>query len=125
MAARLSTQLTAEFIGTFALIFIGAGTAALGLRGFVGVAFAHGLVVATFASSYGPISGLHVNPAVTISVLVAKHISPRDASLYIVVQLLGESPVHCSCASCWVAPRPGWARPYWRRTCALARSACR
>ena len=39
--------------------------------------------------SYGPISGLHVNPAVTISVLVAKHISPRDAGLYIVVQVLG------------------------------------
>jgi MIP family channel proteins len=89
MAARLSTQLTAEFIGTFALIFIGAGAAALGLGGVVGVAFAHGLVVATFASSYGPISGLHVNPAVTVSVLVAKHISPRDAGLYIVVQVLG------------------------------------
>ena len=49
MAARLSTQLTAEFIGTFALIFIGAG-AARDLGGVVGVAFAHGLVVATFAS---------------------------------------------------------------------------
>ena len=89
MAASLSAQLIAEFIGTFALIFIGAGAAALGLGGVVGVAFAHGLVVATFASGYGPISGCHVNPAVTVSVLVAKQISPRDAGLYIVVQLLG------------------------------------
>jgi glycerol uptake facilitator-like aquaporin len=47
------------------------------------------LVVATFASGYGPISGCHVNPAVTVSVLVAKQISSRDAGLYIVVQLLG------------------------------------
>ena len=89
MAASLSARLTAEFIGTFALIFIGAGAGALGLGGVVGVAFAHGLVVATFASGYGPISGCHVNPAVTVGVLVARQISPRDAGLYIVVQLLG------------------------------------
>jgi MIP family channel proteins len=89
MSPDLSARLTAEFIGTFALIFIGAGAGALGLGGVVGVAFAHGLVVATFVSSYGPISGAHVNPAVTVGALVAKAISPRDAGLYIVVQLLG------------------------------------
>ena len=89
MSPRLSARLIAEFIGTFALIFIGAGAGALGLGGVVGVAFAHGLVVATFASGYGPISGCHVNPAVTVSVLVAKQISPRDAGLYIVAQVLG------------------------------------
>jgi MIP family channel proteins len=89
MSPDLSARLIAEFIGTFALIFIGAGAAALGLGGVVGVAFAFGLVVATFASGYGPISGAHINPAVTVSVLVAKAISPRDAGLYIVVQLLG------------------------------------
>jgi MIP family channel proteins len=89
MAVSLSARLIAEFIGTFALIFIGAGAGALGLGGFVGVAFAHGLVLATFACAYGSISGCHINPAVTVSVLLAKHISPRDAGLYIVVQLLG------------------------------------
>jgi aquaporin Z len=89
MSPDLSTRLIAEFIGTFALIFIGAGAGALGLGGVVGVAFAHGLVVATFVSAYGPISGAHVNPAVTVGVLVAGGISPRDAGLYIVVQLLG------------------------------------
>jgi aquaporin Z len=89
MSPHLSTRLSAEFIGTFALIFIGAGAGALGLGGVVGVAFAHGLVVATFVSGYGPISGCHINPAVTVSVWVARQISPRDAGLYIVVQLLG------------------------------------
>jgi MIP family channel proteins len=89
MSPHLSTRLIAEFIGTFALIFIGAGAGALGLGGVVGVAFAHGLVVATFVSGYGPISGCHINPAVTVSVLVARRISPSDAGLYIVVQLLG------------------------------------
>jgi MIP family channel proteins len=89
MSPDLSARLTAEFIGTFALIFIGAGAGAIGLGGVVGVAFAHGLVVATFVSAYGPISGSHLNPAITVGALVAKAISPRDAGLYIVVQLLG------------------------------------
>jgi MIP family channel proteins len=89
MSPHLSTRLIAEFIGSFALIFIGAGAGALGLGGVVGVAFAHGLVVATFVSGYGPISGCHINPAVTVSVLVARRISPGDAGWYIAVQLLG------------------------------------
>jgi MIP family channel proteins len=89
MSPDLSARLTAEFIGTFALIFIGAGAGALGLGGVVGVAFAHGLVLAAFVSGYGQISGCHINPAVTVSVLVARAISPRDAGMYIVAQLLG------------------------------------
>ena len=44
--SKTSSALIAEFIGTFALIFIGAGAGALGIGGLVGVAFAHGLVVA-------------------------------------------------------------------------------
>mgnify|MGYP001026872358 CR=1 FL=1 len=52
----------AELIGTFALIFIGAGTAALGIGGVVGVALAHGFVIVAFAYAYGHISGTHVNP---------------------------------------------------------------
>ena len=45
--------LTAEFIGTFALVFIGAGAGALGAGGLVGVALAHGLVVLGFVYAYG------------------------------------------------------------------------
>ena len=79
MYHKLSTSLLAEFIGTFALIFIGAGAGALGIGGLVGVALAHGLVVLGFAYSYGHISGTHINPAVTLGVWAAGKIdaAPR------------------------------------------------
>ena len=79
MYHKLSTSLLAEFIGTFALIFIGAGAGALGIGGLVGVAFAHGLVVLGFAYAYGHISGTHINPAVTLGVWAAGKIdaAPR------------------------------------------------
>ncbi|MEE8525406.1 MAG: aquaporin [Thermoanaerobaculia bacterium] len=82
-------QLVAEFIGTFALIFIGAGAAAIGVGGLVGVAFAHGLVIVAFAYAYGHISGTHINPAVTVGLFVAKQIDAATAAAYIAVQLLG------------------------------------
>lgn len=81
--------LVAEFIGTFALILIGAGSAAIGVGGVVGVALAHGLVVLTFAYAYGHISGTHINPAVTVGLWVGKQIDTASAVAYIVVQLLG------------------------------------
>ncbi len=80
--------LVAEFIGTFALIFIGAGAGALKI-GVVGVALAHGLVVLTFAYAYGHISGTHINPAVTIGLWVGKQIDTASAVAYIVLQLIG------------------------------------
>ena len=81
--------LVAEFIGTFALIFIGAGAGALGVGGLVGVALAHGLVIVVFAYAYGHISGTHINPAVTIGLWVGKQIETTAAIAYIVVQPLG------------------------------------
>jgi len=89
MYGKLSTSLVAEFIGTFALIFIGAGAGALGLGGVVGVAFAHGLVIVSFAYAYGHISGTHVNPAVTAGVWAAGKIDAGRAISYIVFQILG------------------------------------
>jgi len=81
--------LLAELIGTFALIFIGAGTSALGVGGVVGVAFAHGLVVLAFACAYGPISGTHINPAVTLGLVVAGEFEAGKAIAYIIAQLIG------------------------------------
>jgi MIP family channel proteins len=89
MYGKLSTSLVAELIGTFALIFIGAGAGALGLGGLVGVALAHGLVVTGFAYAYGHISGTHINPAVTAGVWVAGKIDTGRAVSYIVFQILG------------------------------------
>jgi MIP family channel proteins len=89
MYHKLSTSLLAEFIGTFALIFIGAGAGALGIGGLVGVAFAHGLVVLCFAYAYGHISGTHINPAVTLGVWAAGKIDAARAGSYIVFQIVG------------------------------------
>lgn len=92
MSQMLPAKLLAEFIGTFTLIFIGAGAGALiggaGPSGLVGVALAHGLVVFVFACAYGPISGAHVNPAVTVGVLAAGAMKLADAVAYIAVQIL-------------------------------------
>lgn len=87
--SKVSTSLVAEFIGTFALIFIGAGAGALGLGGLVGVAFAHGLVIVGFAYAYGHVSGTHINPAVTIGVWVAGKMDALLALSYIFFQLAG------------------------------------
>ncbi|MEK6587447.1 MAG: aquaporin [Chloroflexota bacterium] len=81
--------LTAEFVGTFALIFIGAGAGAIGVGGLVGVALAHGLVLMAVAAAYGPISGAHINPAVTIALWAGRQIKTAEALGYIAVQLLG------------------------------------
>lgn len=82
-------SLTAEFIGTFALIFIGAGAGALGVGGLVGVALAHGLVIVGFAYAYGHISGTHVNPAITFGLWVAGEIPLAKAAGYWVAQFAG------------------------------------
>lgn len=83
-------SLTAEFIGTFALIFIGAGAVTVMVPGTIGaVAFAHGLVIMVFAYAFGKDSGSYINPAVTLSVVVAGELSVAEAIPIIVVELLG------------------------------------
>ena len=82
-------NLVAEFIGTFALIFIGAGALAITEANLVGVALAHGLVIVAFAYAYGHISGTHINPAVTLGLLIAGEIEFVTAIGYWIVQFLG------------------------------------
>ncbi len=81
----------AEFIATFALIFIGASAGLLAGfgGGLVGVALAHGLVLAIVVSITAHISGGHVNPAVTIGLWVGGKVSAARAGVYIVAQLAG------------------------------------
>lgn len=84
----------AEFIGTFALCFIGAGAICTnqwshGAVGLVGIAIAHGAVLSVMISTLGHVSGGHFNPAVTVAVLTGRKISPTQAARYILAQLAG------------------------------------
>lgn len=86
----LMRAVSAEFIGTFALIFLGAGAvAALGGDQISAIAFAHGLTIMVFASAFGDISGGHINPAVTAGLAVAGVFPRRHVAPYIVAQLAG------------------------------------
>jgi aquaporin Z len=79
---------TAEFIGTFALIFVAAGGAAYA-RSPTDLALANGLVIAVMVSAFGFISGGHFNPAVTLGFVVTRRIAPALAVWYWLVQLGG------------------------------------
>jgi aquaporin Z len=104
MQNHLSAKLLAEFIGTFAFVFIGAGAAAVvgtgaGLNGVAAIAFAHGLTIMVFAFAhgltimvfafaYGGLSGAHFNPSVTVAVLAARAMSLSEAIAYVISQLV-------------------------------------
>lgn len=86
-------HVVAEFVGTFALVFVGgaaimAAQATGGASGLVGVALAHGIILAVLVSATMRISG-HLNPAVTIGFLAARRIEPVMAGLYVAAQLIG------------------------------------
>lgn len=85
----LSTALSAEFLGTFMLVFACAGAAALGAGGLVGVALAQGLALTVAVYLFGHLSGAHVNPAVTVGVWLAGKINTRRAVSYVVFQVFG------------------------------------
>jgi aquaporin TIP len=85
--------LVSEFVGTFALLLVGissifANYQSGGAVGVLGIALAHGFVIAAVASAVGPISGGHFNPAVTIGALLGGRIGAGAAAAYIVVQLV-------------------------------------
>ncbi len=85
-------KLLAEFIGTAALVLIGCGAAVLagpGNVGQLGIAFAFGLAIVAMAYGIGPVSGCHVNPAVSFGVFLAGRMSVTDMAMYWVAQFLG------------------------------------
>lgn len=84
----------AELVGMFTFVFIGAGSIVenslpQNATGLLGIALAHGLVLAILICAFGAISGGHFNPAVTISLCVTRHIAPLKALFYIIAQLVG------------------------------------
>lgn len=113
-------QMVAEFLATLALVFIGAGSVVVdamtgGEVGLVGVALAHGVVLSVMVTATMPISGGHVNPAVTFGLWLARKIDARRAGLYVVAQLAGAVagafllralfPVGAGDATSWGLPR--------------------
>jgi len=86
-----SKKYAAELIGTFVLVFIGCGSATLAGKyiGFVGIAFAFGLSVLAMVYAIGGISGCHINPAISISMLASGKMKLRDTVAYVIVQCIG------------------------------------
>ena len=98
----MNRKLAAEFIGTFLLVFLAVGAAVFGIAGkvgagtppgpgsgVVGVALAFGLVLLGLAYALGPVSGAHVNPAVTLAMLLGRRMEVNEAIGYWVAQFLG------------------------------------
>src|SRR5580704_446942 len=91
----LGKRAAAEFFGTFWLVFGGCGAAVLAAAfpglgiGFLGVALAFGLTVLTMAFAIGPISGCHLNPAVTAGLVAGKRFPASEMIWYVVAQVLG------------------------------------
>ena len=98
----MKNKLTAEFFGTFWLVFGGCGSAVLAALfltdgtaptqlgiGFVGVSLAFGLTVLTMAYAIGHISGCHLNPAVSVGLVVGGRFPARELPAYIVAQVIG------------------------------------
>lgn len=86
-------RLVAEFVGTFWLVFAGCGSAVLaggpGGIGLLGISLAFGLAVLTMAYALGPISGAHLNPAVSLGLVLAGRLPPRDLAGYVGAQVGG------------------------------------
>ena len=102
----LLKQCVAEFIGTFALIFVGVG-AIYNNPGLVGVAFAHGLTIAVMVSATGAISGGHLNPAVTFGLWIGGKIDIKKSIAYWIAQLAGGTAAALLCV--WLLGQPAVA----------------
>jgi aquaporin Z len=92
---RLWKRVTAEFLGTFWLVFGGCGSAVLAAAfpqlgiGFLGVSLAFGLTVLTMAYAVGHISGCHLNPAVSVGLALGRRFPAMELPAYIMAQVAG------------------------------------
>ena len=86
-----SKKYLAELIGTFVLVFFGTGSAVVAGKsiGVLGIALAFGIAVLVMVYAIGSISGCHINPAITVAMLVNGKIGSKDAAMYIVAQCIG------------------------------------
>jgi len=91
--SSLKARLTAEFIGTYILVFAGTGAIVVemltGAMGHVGIALTFGLVVTALIYAFGHISGAHFNPAVSIAFVVMGEFDKKELIFYILAQVLG------------------------------------
>lgn len=90
----LATKSLAEFIGTFAVVFVGCGTAVMHANApdavpALAVPLAFGLAVATMIYAVGHVSGAHFNPAVSLAFAIGNHFPPREVAVYWTAQFLG------------------------------------
>src|SRR5450432_769865 len=91
----MSKRLAAEYLGTLWLVFGGCGSAVLAAAfpnvgiGLLGVSLAFGLTVLTMAFAIGHISGCHLNPAVSVGLVVGKRFAAKDLLLYVLAQVAG------------------------------------
>jgi aquaporin Z len=110
----MTRRATAEFFGTFWLVFGGCGTALLAAAfpnlgvGFLGVAFAFGLTVLTMAYAVGHISGGHFNPAVTIGLWAGGRFKAADVLPYIIAQVIG-AIIAAAILHLVASGKPGWS----------------
>lgn len=81
----------AEFIGTFTLVLFGCGSAVIagGDIGLTGISFAFGLALIGMAYAIGPVSGCHINPAVSLGAVAAGRMTMPEAVKYIIAQVAG------------------------------------
>lgn len=81
----------AEFIGTFTLVFLGCGSAVIAGAdiGLAGISFAFGLALMGMAYGIGPVSGCHINPAVSLGMVAAGRMSIAEAVPYMIAQVAG------------------------------------
>ncbi|MDR1696014.1 MAG: aquaporin [Endomicrobium sp.] len=87
----MSKKYVAELLGTMFLVLMGCGSAVLAgsYVGYLGISFAFGLTVLIMVYAIGPVSGCHINPAVTTAMLINGKINKKDAAFYMIYQIAG------------------------------------